>query len=328
MHLPPHLEVLEERTVPSGLWAALLGSRVISPDGGSTVFALEMGEIRVTNRYAFIAQAQSVLLHDPGVLEKLDSALAAFPDWGPGDLLEVRREYAFETFSSLASNLMNDSQGSSVEGNFPDLANAAPRETLSAAITDRSESDSEPSGSPLSMSAVASLASLWPLAGNEFGDVTTDAIVPQWVADAVFLESGPSGLPAPQADLVPAGDKHLTTVAAYLVGSPSASPPVTTPPAGRPDTGTTDFIVGFQAQTPDPPRPPADRQETPGSSAAVPARGSLVPADLIAAPVDVKAPDVSADNKKELPEIQKVTDDTPPSASESEDVPEEAGGGE
>jgi hypothetical protein len=326
MFRPPHLESLEDRTVPSGLWAALLGPRAITPEGGSTVFALEMGEIHINNRYAFVAQVdaqfESVILHDSLDMEKIEAAIAASPDWQLGELMEVRRQFAYDTFSSLASNLVTDLQGNSVESTFPDFPTAAPHETLSTATTDRSEGDSEPSGQSLLLSTGASLASLWPLADNVFGDVTTDVIVPQWVADAMILETGPSGLPAPQADLVPAGGKHLTTVATYLVGSPPARPPVAMPAVSRPDSRTTDFIVGFEPQTADPiPQNSTDSQKSTSSSPPIRESSQAIPAR-----VEVKTGGISEDKNNSLPETQKVAGDTSPAPPETEDLPEETGG--
>ncbi len=311
---PPSLELLEDRRLLSGAYGlppvvplpgVLSGeySRALeyvrTVDNGSGLFAMRIGLEGIEGNSLF---------------ERLGLS--------PSEAFVLHRESERETLSSLMSSLENDAHGNSIEiGSFVVRSSVA-WETPAAAFNDRSQTGAEPSAQPSALPSGAIADSLSSLGNIVPGDASTDLAASGPFADAVFLDGWPDGLPAPQVDLVPAANKDLTIIAAYLVGSPVAAPAPAVPPASGTEAGSTDFIVGLQ---------PARPESSPAKSVAresSPITLDLIPATAPAHTPTAVEPQTCAqppDFRHNAPVGRQDTnaDHAPPSGSESADMPEE-----
>jgi hypothetical protein len=160
------------------------------------------------------------------------------------DLLEIHRDILFSSIlSALNSPGPSSADGASRTDKPRSHNGTEPLERLSPS-TDRIPGTQEAGGQrPYSLSGT-DIDSPTGLNTAVFADWQGEPGLRGAFADGIILDAWSDAVPAPQADLVPASDRDLTTIAAYVV---RAVGPVQTP-EGRPvagsETGLTDLIVG------------------------------------------------------------------------------------
>jgi hypothetical protein len=343
MLLPPYLETLEDRSLPSAAYGPLPDFRPLMPSPGydSRTFARQLdsdNRVAIRDELNLVPQTPAPRYDvdlDKEVLDALPRMPFPLDDLGerqPDDPFGIRRRYDTDALSSLVSSLEDGADEDSIASDSAGKQSASPREIAGEELQDHSRVDSEASGQPSALSAVASTDLFSSLDGGVLGDGTPEMMgLPGPFADTVFLDGWQTGLPAPQAELVPAGNKDLTIIAAYLVASPSAQPPAKVSPANEAETGPTDFIVGVEPKMTDP--SPMRTTDSPMESSPQPlARESLpvAPARSSAAPPLKSDNGVTplVDDKNSSPVAQESVDDGASTASESDEMPEEIGNGE
>jgi hypothetical protein len=335
MLLPPNLEALEDRTLPSAINAPEPVYHLASAESVPNILVPKLdNEDRVTIREELKAAPQPYSLRFGIDTGKVDITADELLERQPDDAFESHRHNERDTLSSLTNSLESGVSGGPLDSGSYDVKSVTLPETQNSAALDRLPAASEPSGQASSLSAGASLDNLSSLATSTFGDGTADVVFQGPLADSVFLDGWQSGLPAPQADLVPAANKDLTIIAAYLVGFPSAPPPTAIGPASAAETGPTDFIVGLQSQTskPSPARTADNHTDTSpqpsacDSSPAAPDHIATAPPAYVPTPAAADPCVVVPDAKTDSPSEQDTANEVTPSPSDSADVPEEEGG--
>jgi len=290
MTLPLSLEPLEDRTMPSGFGLSIL-ARLDSAAG------------RVLFRLA-AAENQNPVRPGPKVLAGIQTMTAS--------MIESRVEAVQERWRPVVVAIVEDAVRLSEEVSeayAPNLREALPFPNVGKLVTEEKESDGTSAGmragfvweSPGANTGRVPPGTLtWgqlvrspgvalpeaPLALDliALAEGTGEMPPPGPFADTVILDAWQGGLPLPQTEVVPAAEKDLTIIAAYLVGTPPARPPADAAPPSAPDPGLTDFIVGRQESPPEPPglpppecvavaptRPPEEQQRPLVSDRATPA---------------------------------------------------------
>jgi hypothetical protein len=281
MTLPLSLETLEDRTMPSGL-----------PLDVSLLIRLNPPAVKVLYRPG---SGENVKPLRPGA-----AALAGMETIPAGVDLHV--EAAEQHWRPLLVAIVEDAvrRTEEVTETVGSVAREALLPIVAKTVTEEKDADGTSAGtrgasvwdSPGANTARVSPGSLtWgqsarspavalpesPLALDliALADATSEMPPPGPFADTVILDAWQGGLPLPQTEVVPAAEKDLTIIAAYLVGTPPARPLADATPPRAPDTGLTDFIVGRQESPPEravfptdesvavPPRRPPDEEERP-----------------------------------------------------------------